>query len=90
MLILSIGLLAGGILKFVFFPEIVSDFLQVEVEMNEGTAPAQTEAAIRQIQDALWEVDRQVSEENGLETRKFCFWGSNSGRMGPVFCQDGP
>jgi multidrug efflux pump subunit AcrB len=36
--------------------------------MNEGTAPAQTEAAIRQIQDALWEADRQVSEENGLET----------------------
>ncbi len=67
MLILSIGLLAGGILKFVFFPDITSDFLQVEIEMNEGTAAAKTEAAIRQAQDALWEVDRQVSRENGLE-----------------------
>lgn len=67
MLILSIGLLAGGILKFVFFPDITSDFLQVEIEMNEGTASAKTEAAIRQAQDALWEVDRQVSRENGLE-----------------------
>jgi multidrug efflux pump subunit AcrB len=67
MLILSIGLLAGGILKFVFIPDITSDFLQVEIEMNEGTAPAKTEMAIRQIQDALWEVDKQVSQENGLE-----------------------
>jgi multidrug efflux pump subunit AcrB len=55
------------VLKFVFFPDIVSDFLQVQIEMAEGTAPAKTEAAIRQIQEALWEVDRQVSAENGLE-----------------------
>lgn len=68
MLILSAGLLAGGILKFVFFPDIVSDFLQVRIEMNEGTASAQTRAAIRQAQAALWEVDRQVSAENGLES----------------------
>lgn len=67
MLILAIGLLAGGILKFVFFPDITSDFLQVEIEMNEGTSPANTEAAIRQVQEALWEVDRQVSRENELE-----------------------
>ncbi len=67
MLILSIGLLAGGVLKFVFFPDIVSDFLQVQIEMNEGTAPAKTEAAVRRVQEALWEVDRQVSQENGLE-----------------------
>jgi multidrug efflux pump subunit AcrB len=68
MLILSIGLLAGGILKFVFFPDITSDFLQVQIEMNEGTAPAKTEAAIRQIQEALWEVDKQVSREHGQES----------------------
>lgn len=67
LLILSVGLLAGGILKFVFFPDIVSDFLQVQIEMNEGTAPAKTEDAVRRIQEALWEVDRQVSRENGLE-----------------------
>jgi multidrug efflux pump subunit AcrB len=67
-LILSIGLLAGGILRFVFFPDIISDFLQVEVEMNEGTPAAQTHAAMRRIQHGLWEVDRQVSEEHGVES----------------------
>ena len=67
MLILSIGLLAGGILRFVFFPDFTSDFLQVELEMAEGTPAAKTHEALRQIQDGLWEVDRQVAEEQGLE-----------------------
>ena len=44
LLILSIGLLAGGILRFVFFPDFTSDFLQVQLEMNEGTPASQTAA----------------------------------------------
>lgn len=68
MLILSIGLLAGGILRFVFFPDMTADFLQVEIEMNEGTPPESTNAALRRIQDGLWEVDRQVSEEQGVDS----------------------
>ena len=68
MLILSIGLLAGGILRFVFFPDITADFLQVELQMNEGTPASQTHEALRRIQEGLWEVDRQVSEEQGVES----------------------
>jgi multidrug efflux pump subunit AcrB len=68
LLILSIGLLAGGILRFVFFPDLTADFLQVEVEMNEGTPASQTHDALRRIQDGLWEVDRQVSAEQGVES----------------------
>jgi multidrug efflux pump subunit AcrB len=67
-LILSAGLLASGILRFVFFPDFTADFLQVTVEMNEGTPPARTHAALRRAQDALWEVDRQVSEAQGLQS----------------------
>jgi multidrug efflux pump subunit AcrB len=67
MLILSIGLLAGGILRFVFFPDMTSDFLQVEVQMTEGTPPEKTHDALRQIQDALWTLDGKVGEEKGLE-----------------------
>ena len=68
MLILSIGLLAGGILRFVFFPDLTADFLQVELEMNEGTPPGETHDALRRVQDGLWEVDRQVSAEQGVES----------------------
>ncbi|MFB3078383.1 MAG: efflux RND transporter permease subunit, partial [Lysobacterales bacterium] len=67
-LILSIGLLLGGLLRFVFFPDITADFLQVSVEMNEGTPPANTHAALRRIQEGLWEVDRQVSEDEGMKS----------------------
>jgi multidrug efflux pump subunit AcrB len=68
LLILSIGLLAGGILRFVFFPDLTSDFLQVQLEMNEGTPATQTHDALHQIQEGLWEVDRKISEEQGVES----------------------
>jgi multidrug efflux pump subunit AcrB len=68
LLILSIGLLAGGILRFVFFPDFTSDFLRVELQMNEGTPASQTHDALRLIQDGLWEVDRKVSLEQGVES----------------------
>jgi len=68
MLILSIGLVAGGILRFVFFPDIAADFLQVEIEMNEGTPSNQTHAAIRRVQEGLWKVDAEVSAEQGVES----------------------
>jgi multidrug efflux pump subunit AcrB len=68
LLILSIGLLIGGILRFVFFPDITADFLQVELAMNEGTPAQQTHEALRRIQDGLWEVDRKVSADQGVES----------------------
>jgi multidrug efflux pump subunit AcrB len=67
LLILSIGLLAGGILRFVFFPDVTADFLRVELEMNEGTPAAETHKALRRIQAGLWEVDSQVSAEQGVD-----------------------
>lgn len=68
MLILSIGLLVGGVLRFVFFPDFTADFLQVELAMNEGTPASKTHDALRRVQAGLWEVDRQVSEEQGVES----------------------
>jgi multidrug efflux pump subunit AcrB len=68
LLILSIGLLAGGVLRFVFFPDFTADFLQVELQMNEGTTADTTHQALRRVQDGLWEVDREVSAEQGVES----------------------
>jgi len=67
-LILSVGLLLGGLLRFVFFPDIAADFLQVSIEMNEGTPPASTHEALRRVQEGLWEVDYKVSEEQGIKS----------------------
>jgi len=68
LLILSIGLLAGGILRSVFFPDITSDFLQVDILMNEGTPSTRTHEIIQRVQDGLWELDAQVSQEQGVES----------------------
>ena len=68
LLILTIGLLAGGILRSVFFPEITADFVRVELQMNEGTAASQTHNAIRQIQDGLWKLDAELSKNQGVES----------------------
>ena len=67
-LILSVGLLLGGLLRFVFFPDMAADFLMVSVEMNDGTPPAQTHEAMRKVQEGLWEIDRQVSADQGMES----------------------
>ncbi len=67
MLILSVGLLAGGILRSEFFPDIKADFLQVDIQMNEGTPAAATQAVLRRVQDALWQVDKDVSAEHGKQ-----------------------
>ena len=68
MLILSIGLLAGGILRQVFFPDIMADFLQVDLLMNEGTTATRTHEAIQRVQDGLWALDAEVSKEQGMES----------------------
>jgi len=68
MLILSIGLLVGGVLRSVFFPDITADFLQVDLLMNEGTPAARTHDALRQVQDGLWKLDAEVSKEQGVES----------------------
>jgi multidrug efflux pump subunit AcrB len=67
MLILSIGLITGGILRAVFFPDISSDFLRVSLEMNEGTPSSQTHVALRELVSGLREVDRELSEDLGRQ-----------------------
>ncbi|KAA9133562.1 efflux RND transporter permease subunit [Marinihelvus fidelis] len=68
LLILSIGLVAGGVLRVVFFPDIAADFLMVNLEMNEGTPSHQTHEALDRVQDGLRQVDAEVSAEIGVES----------------------
>jgi multidrug efflux pump subunit AcrB len=67
MLILSLGLVFGGILRTVFFPDQAADFLRVSLQMNEGTPSAQTHQALHEVVSALERLDARVSAEQGLE-----------------------
>ncbi|RUO26070.1 acriflavin resistance protein [Aliidiomarina minuta] len=60
--ILMIGLIAGGMVRWVFFPNIPSDFVQASVEMQPGTNEGRTIAALDEIRAALYEVDAEYQE----------------------------
>ena len=65
MLILSVGLIFGGVLRTVFFPDIEGDSLRVSLEMNEGTPSSQTHRALRELVRSLEETDAALSEQRG-------------------------
>ncbi len=66
-LILSVGLIVGGFLRVVFFPDFAADFVRVDLEMNEGTPAHITHANMDRLNQALRVVDEQVQAENDFE-----------------------
>ncbi|TVQ37252.1 MAG: efflux RND transporter permease subunit, partial [Wenzhouxiangella sp.] len=65
-LILSISLIAGGVVRYVPFPDFAGDFMRVNLEMNEGTPAHITHANIDLLTRALSDVDQQVQEREGF------------------------
>ncbi len=59
MLILSVGLIGGGIIRVVFLPEIPSDFIQVNLTMVEGSPEQQTRDAINKMEEAALSLNGQ-------------------------------
>lgn len=51
-LMLGVGLVLGGIVRFQFFPPVEGDDIGAFVTMPEGAAPEVVEAAVRQIEEA--------------------------------------
>lgn len=60
-LALSIGVLANGYIKFVFFPEIQANYVTASIEMREGTPLDATEAVVKDVQ----RIGVAVAEELG-------------------------
>ncbi|AKS41061.1 efflux RND transporter permease subunit [Wenzhouxiangella marina] len=83
--ILSLGLVIGGFLRVVFFPDFASDFLRVNLEMNEGTPSEVTHANMDHLAEVLHEIDAQVQQENGFDEpvirTVFAWSGDTSGSM---------
>jgi len=64
-LLIVIGLVMGGALRFVFFPDIPSDFIQVQLTLNDGTAPAQRDLALDRVERAVFDIDAEHRETTG-------------------------
>ena len=67
LLILSLGLIVGGFLRVVFFPDFAGDFMRVDLEMNEGTPAYVTHANMDRLEQALREVDGDMQEALELD-----------------------
>ena len=64
MLILTIGILGSGIVKFEVFPDQPSDFLVVNLEMQPGTASTERDRVLTTLEDTLLEMNSEYVAEN--------------------------
>ena len=63
-LILTFGLTNSALVRVVLFPDVPSDFVAVEMEMQNGTAPAARDAAIDRIEAAILAINAEFVAEN--------------------------
>jgi multidrug efflux pump subunit AcrB len=64
MMIVCIGLLSSSLVRVVLFPEVPSDFVRVQLEMETGTAPETRNAVLERIEGAVRDMNREYAAEN--------------------------
>jgi len=64
-LLLTLGMVAGGGLRFIFFPDVESDVVSVAVTMPPGTPVESTAAAVRRLEDSAVKLRGELKEESG-------------------------
>lgn len=65
LLIVSAGMFAGGLVKFVPNPKIPHDFPRIDIEMNLASSEQATLETARKIESVLLQVDQQLQEQYG-------------------------
>ena len=66
-LILTFGIMQSGIVRTVLFPDVPGDFIQVELQMQNGTAPQVRNDVLKRIETAALELicDEYAAENPG-------------------------
>lgn len=64
LLLITSGLVAGGFARVVLFPEVPSDFIQVDMEMQSGTSAQVRNDAVDAIEGALLEIRDEYAAQN--------------------------
>ena len=73
LLLISVGLVAGGRLKFQLFPELDGDFLVARIELPQGTDLERTRQVVARIEEALDEGRRPVPASGSPDgQRRWC------------------
>ncbi len=67
-LILTIGLTNSGLVRTVLLPDVPGDFIQLNMSMQNGTAPAVRNSALTHVEQALLDVNREyVANHPGVD-----------------------
>ncbi|MEQ9452877.1 MAG: efflux RND transporter permease subunit [Pseudomonadales bacterium] len=83
-IILAVGMVAGGMVRIVFFPEIENDYVMGSLELHEGAPETLARAVIEQMDTALNEVNEELKQELGRDEDliEHAFAYVNNGRFG--------
>ncbi|NQW26747.1 MAG: efflux RND transporter permease subunit [Flammeovirgaceae bacterium] len=68
MLILTIGSIGGGIIRFTFFPEVASDQIIITLKMPQGTHESAADSIIASIEDIAWGVSDEFTGKQSSNT----------------------
>ena len=64
-LLLTAGLVGGGLVDFNYFPRVESDTVVVDLTMPQETSAAVTARAIRKIEQSAFQLDREIKQQTG-------------------------
>jgi len=67
MLLISIGLVAGNIVRFEFFPNVPSDFIQADLVMNDGVSFEERNAALAKVENAILTLNDDFPDEQPID-----------------------
>jgi multidrug efflux pump subunit AcrB len=64
-LLVTVGLVQGGFLRFVFFPEVESDFVAATLKLPQGSPASETSQAVARLEASALQLREQLVEETG-------------------------
>jgi multidrug efflux pump subunit AcrB len=62
LLLITVGAMQGGIIRFTFFPNVASDRVAITLKMPQGTSENITDSIITTIEKAAWEANKELTE----------------------------
>ena len=66
-LLVTLGLVAAGFVRFIFMPDIEADFVIMSLTMPQGTPVEATSATVRHIEDSSERLRQEIIDEFGVD-----------------------
>lgn len=86
-LILAIALVVSGKIRMVTMPDLPSDFIQVHLDMDEGSSETNTLKVVKEIETALYAMNDKMKSDNGYEVVKHSFIDMSSRTSAFIFAE---